>query len=137
MTDAFTLIDDDERHTIPASIKGTRVRIAPDVLEGALGWRLEPQGLCRGDVCVPVGDRDVLAADDGVDLAAFASALGRPLALDVAERAAALGTPASERRLALDTLEAPDFRLPDLDGNLHALSDHRGKKVLLVAYASW
>ena len=26
---------------------------------------------------------------------------------------------------------------PDLEGKLHSLSDHRGKKVLLVAYASW
>jgi hypothetical protein len=27
--------------------------------------------------------------------------------------------------------------LPDLDGNLHRLSDYRGKKVLLSAWASW
>jgi peroxiredoxin len=35
------------------------------------------------------------------------------------------------------TLEAPDFTLPDLAGRMHTLSDHRGKKVLLIAYASW
>src|SRR5439155_1238873 len=29
------------------------------------------------------------------------------------------------------------FTLADLDGRLHTLSNHRGKKVLLVAYASW
>ena len=40
-------------------------------------------------------------------------------------------------RSALDSLEAPDFSLPDLEGNLHSLTDRRGKKVLLVAYASW
>ena len=32
---------------------------------------------------------------------------------------------------------APDFTLPDLAGQIHTLSDYRGKKVLLVAYASW
>ena len=32
---------------------------------------------------------------------------------------------------------APDFSLPDLAGRLHTLSDYRGKKVLLIAYASW
>ena len=37
----------------------------------------------------------------------------------------------------LDTLEAPDFTLPGIDGTLQTLSDHRGKKVLLIAYASW
>ena len=31
----------------------------------------------------------------------------------------------------------PDFLLPKLDGGFGRLSDYRGKKVLLVAYASW
>ena len=30
-----------------------------------------------------------------------------------------------------------DLSLPDLDGRLHSLAEHRGTKVLLVAYASW
>ena len=33
--------------------------------------------------------------------------------------------------------KAPDFTLPDLDGRPHTLSGHRGKKILLVAWASW
>jgi len=37
----------------------------------------------------------------------------------------------------LRSLEAPDFTLPDLDGKLHSLSDYRGKKVLLMSWASW
>ena len=66
-----------------------------------------------------------------------AEASGRPVALDVDERAAYLGVSASSRAKTLASLEAPDFTLPDLDGRLHSLSQHRGKKVLLVAYASW
>ena len=73
----------------------------------------------------------------GVDLAAFAAALDRPLALDVAEGVAALGTAAADRAASLASLEAPDFSLPDLAGRRHTLSEHRGKKVLLIAYASW
>lgn len=30
--------------------------------------------------------------------------------------------------------KAPDFQLPDKDGNLHSLSDYRGKKVVLYFY---
>jgi hypothetical protein len=86
---------------------------------------------------VPVRDRAGLAGASGIDLAAFARALDRPLALDASERAAALGFSAEERRAALASLEAPDFALPDLAGRLHRLSEHRGKKVLLIAYASW
>ncbi len=31
----------------------------------------------------------------------------------------------------------PDFLLPKLDGDFGRLSDYRGKKVLLVHFASW
>jgi hypothetical protein len=74
---------------------------------------------------------------DGVDLATQAEAAGRPVAVDLEERAAYLGVPAPERARKLASLEAPDFTLPDPDGRLHSLSDHRGRKVFLVAYASW
>jgi len=50
---------------------------------------------------------------------------------------AALGTAAADRAASLVSLEAPDFALPDLAGRLHTLSEHRGKKALLIAYASW
>ena len=32
---------------------------------------------------------------------------------------------------------APDFTLPDLAGRSHTLSSFRGKKVFMVAWASW
>ena len=70
-------------------------------------------------------------------LAKRAEASGRPVAIDLDERAAYLGVSAAERARALASLEAPNFTLPDLDGRLHSLSQHRGTKVLLVAYASW
>jgi hypothetical protein len=41
------------------------------------------------------------------------------------------------RRAAAQSLQAPDFTLPDLEGRLHALVDYRGKKVFLVSWASW
>jgi hypothetical protein len=79
-----------------------------------------------------------VATDDGrLDLARLAAALQRPLALDIEESAAFLGTAATERAEPLRALQAPDFALPDLSGRIHALSEHRGKKVLLIAYASW
>ena len=32
---------------------------------------------------------------------------------------------------------APDFALPDLDGNTVQLSDFKGKKIMLLSWASW
>lgn len=132
----FTLIDDGTARAVDAVVDGRAVRLAPAAVRDALGWELKPEGLCRGGFCVPVRDRAAIAAD-GIDLAALSSALGRPLAIDVDERAAYLGASASERGARLATLEAPDVELPDLAGRLYALRDFRGQKVLLVAYASW
>ena len=78
-----------------------------------------------------------LSVPDGRERARRAQADGRPVALDVDERAAYLGVTAAERARQLASLEAPDFSLPELDGRFHSLSEHRGKKVFLVAYGSW
>ncbi len=68
---------------------------------------------------------------------ALAAGGERPFAVDHEERVACLGVAAATRSAALASLEAPDFALPDLAGRLHTLSEQRGRKVLLVAWASW
>jgi hypothetical protein len=133
----FTIIDEQRPTEVGARVDGESVRLPPESLEAALGFRLEPQGLCRGRLCIPTTGRAGLVHDDGVDLAALAALLDRPLALDAGGRVAALAASAEERSARLASLEAPDFALPDLAGRVHRLSEHRGKKVLLVAYASW
>jgi hypothetical protein len=132
----FTLIDDGVPHDLDAVVRDGRVFLSPSAL-AELGWELHPEGLCREGLCIPVPSDAALDGPDGVDLAALARLLDRPLALDLDERAACLGVSAGERQRALRSLVAPDFALPDLGGRLHRLSEHRGKKVLLVAYASW
>ena len=71
------------------------------------------------------------------DLAAFWRHMGCPVVRDDAARIWVLGVGAAARSDALRSLEAPDFTLPDLEGRRHSLSDQRGKKVLLVTWASW
>ena len=137
MADAtFTIIADGRVTAVRASVEGARVSLPADSVQAALGWDVEPDGLCRDGVCLPM-PAGATFDPDGVDLAELASTLGRPLALDAAERAAYLGVSAAERAQALAALLAPDFTLPDLGGRLHSLSKHRGQKVFLVAYASW
>lgn len=137
MSEAFTLLHPEGRADVRAHVDGQRVFVAPEAVRDALGWKLEDEGLCRGDVCVPVRNREALVGAAGLDLAELGQVLGLPVALDAVAGAAAVGTPDAARAEALDRLEAPDFRLPDLSGKLHTLSEHRGKKVLLIAYASW
>lgn len=77
------------------------------------------------------------SAENGAALVAHAEQAGRPVAVDREAGAAYLGVAASERARRLESLDAPDFSLPDLGGRFHTLSAHRGRKVLLVAHASW
>lgn len=122
---------------LPARIDGDRLLVEPGALEAATGWVLKPEGLCRESVCVPVRDRDALVVDGAIDLAAFAAALHRPVVIDTAEGAAALGVPAAERVAAMETLEAPDFELPDVEGGRFQYSSLGKRKKLVVTWASW
>jgi hypothetical protein len=133
----LTLLDEDSPLDVPAVVDGDGVRLAPEVVQRSLGWRLEAAGLCRGDTCVLVRPEHGVLRDDGLDLRALASLLDRPLALDVDERIACLGASAAERGHQLRSLDAPEFTLPDVAGRPHSLSEHRGRKVLLLAWASW
>jgi hypothetical protein len=133
----WTLVDDGTTIAIEAHARDGAIRIPAEALERSLGWKLQDEGLCRAGTCVPVSDRAALVGDDGVDVGAFARLLDRPLAVDVDERVVVFGTSANERATRLAAMEAPDFTLPDLAGRLHSLRDQRGKKTLLVAWASW
>lgn len=137
----YSIVDDGTTHALPdAAIEMSepgRPSIREDALRSALGWELKPEGLCQGDVCVPVRDRAALVRSGAVDLTGFAALMGRPIIVDADERVTALGRAVTAQAASMATLEAPDFELPDLAGNAHRLSDHRGKKVLFIAYASW
>ena len=136
-SERFTIIDETRPTTVEAEVDGEDVRLSPAAVSQALGWELKPQGLCKDESCVPVGSRRDRVNERGIELDALATLLARPLAIDTSERVACLGASAADRGAKLASLEAPDFALPDLSGKIHRLSDQRGKKVLLVAYASW
>ena len=133
----FTILSEGSETQVDASTAGGVLRASAEAVERALGWELREEGFCLGTVCYPLPPNAELVTEDGVDLAGLAALIDRPIALDEAEGAAYLGVAARERSQALELLDAPDFTLPNLDGEPHSLSDYRGKKVLLVAYASW
>ena len=111
--------------------------LSADALRNALGWELHDDTLCNDAMCVPLPAGSRLGEDGIFDLADVATVLDRPVAVDAEEGAAYLGSSATERAHALASLLAPDFTLPDLTGRAHTLSSYRGKKVFLVAWASW
>ena len=102
-------------------------------LERETGWAVKPVGACREDVCVPLPAGTLTG--DRVDLAAFADRLGMPVAHDAEHGIWSLGPQAGGK--AMTTVQAPDLVLPTLDGEPFALSSLRGRKVLIVSWASW
>jgi hypothetical protein len=109
------------------------MELTAEQLHQRTGWELKPEGACKDDRCVPMGD---LAVDDGrIDVAEFASRLGMPVAHDDTHRLWALGPESGGR--VLDSAQFPDVVLSDFDGNPFDLGTLRGRKILLVAWASY
>ena len=114
-------------------------------IEAATGWQWKPEGLCHGDICLPVppAQRAQWVREEAADqparltLAALWRHSGQPVVHDAAGSTWVLGTGADQRAEALQSLQAPDFTLPDLQGQPHSLSQYRGRKLLLVTWASW
>ncbi len=108
--------------------------VSAAAFSAATGWQPKPEGLCRGEVCVPAPGS--LRADGTVDVAVAASRLGMPVIHDDEHAVTAVG-PDSTTGHTLSSAAAPDPELIDRDGEPFRLSSLRGRKILLVAWASY
>ena len=133
------LYGDRETKLTAAPAKGEELWLSTADAEKASGWEASPEGMCRGEACVPVpkGARWMDEAGGRIDLAGFARHMGQPAVHDAGRTTWAFGDSTAARRAVIDTLEAPDFALPDLDGRVHRLSDYRGKKVFLFSWGTY
>ena len=109
-------------------------------LPSAIGWDVRPEGVCAGELCVPLPPGQTWWDDESFNLSAFARHIGLTEAADPRRGVIAFvepGPAGAPAGAGLTSVEAPDFTLPDLDGNLHSLSEHRGEKVVLLTWASF
>lgn len=112
--------------------------VEPDDFALLTNWQVKEQTLCREDRCLPLAMHPQLQDEAGcIDLAAFAALQQVPLAVEEAQHMLSLGTAVDDHALLQADAIAPDFTLPDRHGVPHSLSDYRGRKVLLVVWASW
>lgn len=132
--DATILFDDHQQSTPNADVRSDELWISEAELEAATGWHLAPKGLCQGEACVPIPPEANWVGDGRVNLSAFAAHRGQGTARDASTGLWSFGPPAES--LFEDGM-APDFVLPDFSGELHSLADYRGRKVLLMTWASW
>lgn len=117
--------------------------VMPVDLPRVNGFELKPEGACLDELCVPVRqDRDselfVTRGGQGwFNVTGLARRLEQAYAVDHDHRVWSLGQIPVTRTRFLNAAVAPDFELPNRDGELVRLSDFRGKKVLVVTWASW
>ena len=110
-------------------------------LKRATGFVIKPQGVCRDELCFPIpkARRSAFLSKQRTttwfNLSEFARLLRQPIAHE--KEVWFFGPRPDEQNAFINSGAAPNFKLPDINGKPHSLSDFRGKKVLLLTWASW
>jgi hypothetical protein len=118
-----------------ATADGEALWIQNAELPSINGFELKPQGACREDICIPI-PRSMMNGSR-FNLSAFARRVGQRVVADPAMRVWSFGEIPVVRGAFVESRQAPEFAVPDRKGRLIRLSQFRGKKVLVVTWASW
>jgi hypothetical protein len=139
---ATVVYDDRPTEIASAREEVNQLWITTADLKRATRFEVKPQGVCRDELCFPLPkakQKEFLRKETGgawFNLTAFAALVRQPVAHDEALAVWYFGLRGDQRQILI-SLQAPDFKLPDINGKPHSLSDFHGKKVLLVTWASW
>lgn len=112
-------------------------------LTRATRFEVKPKGVCRDELCFPISKARrgaffiTRSQVPWFNLSEFARLVRQPSAYDEKHSVWYFGPRTEVQNGFLASLEAPAFTLPDISGKMHSLVDFRGKKVLLVTWASW
>lgn len=121
----------------------TDLWVKPADLTRINDFELKPEGACFEALCIPVlQDRDsemfITRQGQGwFNVTELADKVRQAWVADYDDAIWSFGEMPVKRQSFLRGGKAPEFELPDRDGNPVRLSDFRGKKVLLLTWASW
>lgn len=96
-------------------------------------FQVKPEGACRADLCIPIPK--TLKSGPWFNLTGFARRTRQAFVHD--SGVWSFGEIPVLRGGFYQSRTAPDFAVPDRRGRVVHLSDFRGKKVLVVTWASW
>jgi len=124
-----------------ALVEGQNLWVAARDMIKINGFEPKPEGFCSADICIPIPkSEDWVRTQDGESyycVTRFAEKIDQAVVVDAQRRVYGFGTvPLLQQSLFTEAM-APDFALEDREGNTVRLSDFRGKKVLLLTWASW
>ncbi len=116
-----------------AQADGDQLWVRPKDLPRINEFELKPQGACRADICIPISKS--LTKSGWFDLTGFARKTGEAFVAD--SGVWSFGEIPVLRGAFLNSRIAPEFSVPDRQGRAVRLSSFRGKKALVLTWASW
>jgi hypothetical protein len=141
---AATVVAGGEAFAIETTLPDVRhLWVTPEDFTRINGFVLKPEGACLDDLCIPLRqdrDGDLFVTREGqpwLNATAFADKVQQAYVVDREAGVWSFGQAPAVRKAFLESAMAPDFALTDRDGNVVRLSDFRGKKVLIITWASW
>jgi hypothetical protein len=132
-----TVLTEEATFEIDAIARPDTLLVPEDRLADITGWELNAEGLCRGDVCVPVRARPDVRADGLVDLRVVTELTRQPFAFEHDVAAAAIGTAVDTHAGEPAGGRVHDLVLADVDGTPFRWTQLGRKKKVLVTWASW
>jgi hypothetical protein len=140
----ITVIYDEKATEVSATVAESKdLWLSKKDLARTTRFVVKPQGICRDELCFPIPKKrkaqflNKQGKTEWFNLSEFARLVKQPVAFDDKNGVYYFGPRADAQNSHLNSLEAPNFTLPDMNGKTHSLADFRGKKVLLVTWASW
>ena len=134
-----TVLYQGKSHTLEEAGRGAHLLIRPDDLERVNGFQLKPQGACHENTCIPLAD-GVLVDEGGstwFDLTAFADQMDQPYVADIDLGVWSFAEVPSKRESMLVDALAPEFEVKDRQGRVVSKDSLKGKKAMIVTWASW
>lgn len=138
----ITVIANHNYTEIESLEKSSDLWIHENDLTKATGFELKPSGACypKLDICIPLFEKGLIhktTTGSWLNMSKLSKALELTCIASDDKKAWSLGVIPQVRQLLLDTGKAPDFEIEDIYGNNICLSDFKGKKVLIVTWATW
>ena len=141
---AATLVVNDHTFEVSNTLADpTDLWVSPEDFTRINGFVVKPEGACLDEICVPLPqdeDSDLFVMRQGkrwINVTRFADKIQQAYAVDHDKGVWSFGQVPAKRTPFLKSAIAPDFSLTDRNGEVVRLADFRGKKVMIITWASW